>query len=90
VHSTLKPSDLRKVDYGEDIWPDFVTTLFQKLRYGPTAADGLDDRRAGARLALDVYPMTEELIVNERALALRARAPRSGDRQLPDQGSPQL
>lgn len=72
VHASLKkPTAIRKADYGEDIWPDFVMTLFQKLRYGPASGD-----TAGARLALDVFSITEQLIVGERALAIRTRSPR--------------
>ena len=56
---------------GEDIWPDFMTTLFQRLRSGRASGDA-----PGSRLALDVFPMTEDLIVGERTLAIRARQPR--------------
>ena len=62
IHENLKTVK------GEDIWPDFVITLFQKLRNGPASAVSI-----GSRLALEVFPMTDELIVSERALALRSR-----------------
>jgi cephalosporin hydroxylase len=69
VHSTLKGDEARKVNYGEDIWPDFVLTLFERLRGGPTSGNA-----PGSRLALEASPLTDELIVGEQALALRVRA----------------
>jgi cephalosporin hydroxylase len=67
VHATRKKADAeRQVDFGEDIWPDFVMALFQRLRSAPAPAPS-----TGCRLALDVVSRTGELIVGPRALALR-------------------
>jgi predicted O-methyltransferase YrrM len=68
VEDTHKPL---KGTYGDDIWPDVVTTLFQQLRRGPASADSV-----GSRLALDVFPMTEDVIVSAQTLAIRTRRPR--------------
>lgn len=70
VEDTHKPLK-DKGDYGDDIWPDFITTLFQQLRKGP-----LPPQSKGSRLALDAFPMTEDLIVSAQTLAIRARARR--------------
>src|SRR5262245_29454891 len=56
---------------GDDIWPDFLMTLFQKLRSGPASGDA-----PGSKLAHDVFPLTEDLIVGERTLVIRTRLPR--------------
>ncbi len=66
VHANLKGTDGHSVDYGEDIWPDFVMALFARLRRGELPPD-----TAGSRLAGHVARRTGEVILGKRALALR-------------------
>jgi cephalosporin hydroxylase len=70
VEDTHKPLK-EKLDYGDDIWPDFITTVFQQLRKGP-----LPPESKGSRLALDVFPAIEDLIVSAQTLAIRTRTRR--------------
>jgi cephalosporin hydroxylase len=70
VEDTHKPLK-EKLDYGDDIWPDFITTVFQQLRKGP-----LTPESKGSRLALDVFPAIEDLIVSAQTLAIRTRTRR--------------
>jgi cephalosporin hydroxylase len=70
VEDTHKPLK-EKMDYGDDIWPDFIATIFQQLRKGPMPPDS-----KGSRLALDVFSMIEDLIVSAQTLAIRTRARR--------------
>ena len=68
IHAPRKKVDAqRQVDYGEDIWPDFVMALFQRLRSAPARR-----RAPGSRLALVVVSRTGELIVGPRVVAIRA------------------
>lgn len=62
LHANLRP------EQGEDIWPDFVMAVFQRMRKGPVSADS-----AGAGLALEVLPKIDDLIVSARAIAIRTR-----------------
>jgi hypothetical protein len=48
--------------------PDFIATIFQQLRKGRMPPDS-----KGSRLALDVFSMTEDLIVSAQTLAIRVR-----------------
>jgi cephalosporin hydroxylase len=67
VHANLKSTgEQHKRGYGEDIWPDFILTWFERLRGGPTSSD-----TAGGRLAFDVSGKTDDLIIGKRAIALR-------------------
>jgi cephalosporin hydroxylase len=67
VHAPTKaPTEQRKAEYGEDIWPDFVLAMFDGLRSAATRASGI-----GAQLAADVLPLSAELLTGARALAIR-------------------
>jgi cephalosporin hydroxylase len=70
VEDTHKPLK-EKLDYGDDIWPDFIATLFQQLRNGP-----MPRASRGSQLAVEVFPMTEDLIVSAQTLAIRTRVRR--------------
>lgn len=69
VHANLKSADGHSVDYGEDIWADFVTALFARLRRGD-----LPPESAGSRLAGHVARRVGEVILAKRAIALRVVA----------------
>ena len=70
VHTTtLEPGELPG-DYGEDVWADFVSTVFDRLRKGPEAPD-----TPGARLAEKLSPLIDELLVARQVLAIRVRSP---------------
>ena len=62
VHKTLMP------EQGEDIWPDFIMAVFQRMRKASVSADTV-----GARLALEVLPKIDDLTVSARAIAIRTR-----------------
>jgi predicted O-methyltransferase YrrM len=64
THETLKP------EKGEDIWPDFVTTFFQRMR-GPKAVIPADS--AGARLAIEMFPRMDDVILSAQAITIRVR-----------------
>jgi cephalosporin hydroxylase len=70
VEDTHKPLK-EKIDYGDDIWPDFIATVFQQLRKGPVPPTS-----KGSQLAIDVFPLTDDLIVSARTLAIRTCAHR--------------
>ncbi len=52
-------------DYGADIWADFVEAMLQRLR-------------RGARLAIKLAPMVDELIVTCQLLVLRRNDAHAG------------
>jgi predicted O-methyltransferase YrrM len=60
VHENLKP------EKGEDVWPDFVLTFFQRMRRGPVSRESV-----GAKLAIEVFPRVDDLLVSARAIAMR-------------------
>jgi hypothetical protein len=65
-----------QVDYGEDIWTDFVITLFERRR---SRAFPSSPRR-GTQLAFDIGPLVDDLIISTRVLAIRvARRSTSAD-----------
>ncbi len=66
VHANLKGTEGHSVDYGEDIWADFVTALFARLRRGE-----LPPETTGSKLAGHVARRVGEVILAKRALALR-------------------
>ena len=69
IHTGLKrPSEGRSVDFGEDIWPDFVRATFERLRQRPA-----DDGTAGARLAAALAPRVDDLILSGQVLVLRKK-----------------
>lgn len=69
VHATLKKvDDEHPVDYGDDVWADFVLAWFQQRRKGPAPGS-----TPGAQMALDAIPLTDDLIASRHVLALRAR-----------------
>jgi predicted O-methyltransferase YrrM len=69
IHTSAKQLAVDETDEsGGDSWGDFVMMLFQQRRKGP-----LPSETAGTRLALDVAPMTDDLIVARRVLAIRAK-----------------
>jgi cephalosporin hydroxylase len=69
VHATLKSVDeTHEVDYGDDIWADFVLSWFQQRRKGPAGTS-----TPGARLAQEVAPLSDDLIVSRHVLAIRVR-----------------
>src|SRR6185369_9364420 len=59
THENLKPQK------GADIWPDFVTTFFQRMRSAkaPIAAES-----AGARLALEMFSRIDDVILSAQAI----------------------
>jgi len=74
VHTPTKAAaDDRAAAYGEDLWPDFVTTMLNGLRRTPP---GALTAAPGGRLALDVLPRTASLTIGARAIVLRAVGPR--------------
>ncbi len=73
VHANLKSADGHSVDYGEDIWADFVTMMFARLRRGE-----LPSESTGGRLAGRVARRIGEVILAKRTVALRVVA-RDGD-----------
>ena len=62
THEALKP------EKGEDIWPDFVTTFFQRMR---SAKASIPTNSAGAKLALEVFPRIDDLILSAQAITIR-------------------
>jgi len=69
IHASVKASDARDVSFGTDIWADFTLAVLQKLRRAP-----FQPERQGAKLATDLAPRIDELIVARQVLAIRARA----------------
>lgn len=71
THASLKAVDDRhKVDYGADIWPDFVVALLDRRQQQPPASAPSE----GAQLAVEIDRHVDDLIVGTRVLALRAAA----------------
>ena len=71
THASLKTVDERhKVDYGADIWPDFVVALLDRRQHQTEAASP----SGGTQLAAEIEPSVDDLIVGTRVLALRAAA----------------
>lgn len=64
THENLKPVK------GDDIWPDFVTTFFQRMR-SPKAPIPSDT--AGGRLALEVLPRIDDLILGANTITIRVQ-----------------
>ena len=62
------PSAGRTVEYGADIWADFIAALFAEFRRAPIAST-----TAGARLAIEIVRRVDDLIVAKNVLAVRAR-----------------
>jgi cephalosporin hydroxylase len=72
THSAVRKPGAEKSteQYGEDIWPDFTVTVFERLRRGarPPASPG-------AELAADVTFMISDLILSAQTMAIRKAAP---------------
>jgi hypothetical protein len=68
VHTSVKASSTRAVDYGDDIWAEFTTAVFQRLRGGPAppASDG-------AALARELARWIAELVIARQVLAIRVK-----------------
>jgi len=68
THSSLrKPGSTRSNEqYGEDIWPDFVVGVFERLRRGV-----LVPASPGAKLAAAVSGMIADLVVSAQVMAIR-------------------
>jgi len=68
THSSLrKPGATRSNEqYGEDIWPDFVVGVFERLRRGVLKAGS-----PGATLAVAVSGMIADLIVSAQVMAIK-------------------
>jgi cephalosporin hydroxylase len=69
IHASVKESDARDVSFGADIWADFTLAVLQKLRRAPFEAAA-----PGAKLAVDLAPRIDELVVARQVLAIRAKA----------------
>ncbi|MEQ1895993.1 MAG: class I SAM-dependent methyltransferase [Vicinamibacterales bacterium] len=67
VHANLKTTDGHSVDYGEDIWADFVTMMFARLRRGALPPE----ESTGGKLANHVAKRIGEVILSKRGVALR-------------------
>jgi cephalosporin hydroxylase len=65
VQANLKPK------MGDDIWPDFIVTFFQRMRSktAPILADA-----PGALLALEIAGRVDDLILSARTITLRRAA----------------
>jgi predicted O-methyltransferase YrrM len=65
IHENLKP------EKGDDIWPDFIVTFFQRMRStkAPIRADA-----PGALLALEIAAQVDDLILSARTVTLRRAA----------------
>ena len=80
IQTGVKPAaEGRAVDYGEDVWADFVAGVFALLR-GDVARD---PGTSGARLATDLVRRIDDLVVAKNVLGIRVRdrAPRGGDQR---------
>ena len=66
IHASAKQLAAEDGSGGPDAWSDFVLTLFQQRRKGPLPAEA-----EGTRLALEVAPIVDDLIVARRVLAVR-------------------
>lgn len=73
IHASVKETNARGVDYGDDIWPDFTRAILERLRGGPLPAGS-----AGAQLADDVGSQIDELIIASRVLAIRRNRSANG------------
>ena len=69
IHASVKESEARDVSFGSDIWADFTVAVLQKLRRAE-----FDRTSVGAKLALDLSPRIDELIIARQALAIRTKA----------------
>jgi predicted O-methyltransferase YrrM len=63
-----------KAEKGEDIWPDFLMTFFQRTR---STKAPFPAGTTGAQLALEVFPKIDDLILSARAIVIRT----GGDEQ---------
>ena len=70
IQTTVKASSTRAVDYGEDIWVDFMLAVLQRLRRGPLTSTSL-----GLQLGIDMARRIDDLVIGRQVLAIRAREP---------------
>jgi cephalosporin hydroxylase len=72
THSSVRKPDATKSTehFGEDIWPDFVLAVFERLRRGV-----LRPASPGAQLASAVSGMIADLIVSAQVLAIKKADP---------------
>lgn len=69
VHANLKEAgESHKAGYGADIWVDFVSMWFERLRSG----GAVPTDTVGGRLALEVARLTDDLIISKRVIVVRA------------------
>lgn len=77
IHENIKP------EKGDDIWPDFVMTVFHRMR---TARAPISPDRAGTQLALETFPRIDDLIVSAQTIAMRIQADEKPRREAPMAG----
>jgi cephalosporin hydroxylase len=68
IHTSVKEANSRPVDYGDDIWADFVVAVLQRLRRGPAPAAS-----DGTRLAQDLARRIAELLIGRQVIAIRVK-----------------